>query len=75
MLVVRLELHGFTGMKVLGTLRITSDGTGDAGAGNYDCELRRGRHVERRFRIEGWPRARGAWGLVRRACEELAQWP
>ena len=75
MIIVTVELHNaITGKrKVLGTLKIANDATGDARTGHYVGELRgaNGRVLET-CRVRGFPRKRLlAWDLVYRALRAM----
>lgn len=75
---LRLRLEACTPRPtVLGELLIRNDGTGDAAIGHYQVSLVVEPHGPARevrtARVEDYPRAQGAWGLVLCALRTLQQ--
>lgn len=82
MIIVRVELHSaVTGaVTELARMKISNDGSGTAGIGNYDCVTWRGRdqaaldrrEIQRRARVEHYPRRDlHVWHLVAAALYRL----
>jgi hypothetical protein len=76
MIRVTVELIPFgdeEGKKIIGTMNIVNDGTGDQEIGNYMARMEGVLGKEKTVQIKNHIRQEGVWRLIRRALIEMNQ--